>query len=85
MTLLETNTINDPIKVLASFSSSKIRVHSFCWNQRVYQVESMTMFYVSGSNQTKTYHFSITSKGNSYELTFSPITLSWRLKTVVAI
>ncbi|MBI4947941.1 hypothetical protein HY844_00030 [Candidatus Berkelbacteria bacterium] len=77
--------IAEPIKVVASFSSSSIRIHFFNWNDRIYKVDSVNLFHISQDGNTKSYHFSVSVGANSYELLFDPTTLSWRLENVAQI
>lgn len=77
--------IAEPVKVVASFSGSKIRIHFFNWNDRIYKVDSVNLFHISRDGNTKNYHFSVSVGANSYELLFDPITLSWRLENVAEV
>lgn len=75
--------ISEPIRVLASFAESSIKIHFFHWRGRVYKVESMNMFHLEKDGDHKLYHFAVAVGGNSYELTYNPILLEWRLEEVV--
>jgi len=85
MPLLETETINEPVKVLASFALPNIKIHSFGWNDRIYKVEATTMFHIAHEYNQRIYHFSVLSQGNSYELAFDPSSLSWLLISVIQV
>jgi len=77
--------IEEPIKVVASFSPSKFKVHFFNWRDRTYQVESMNLFHIERDGNKKLYHFAVTAQGNSYELVYNPVTLDWQLGDIVQI
>lgn len=76
--------IQEPIKVVASFAPNKFKVHFFNWRDRSYQVESMNLFHIEKNGNKRLYHFAVSSQGNSYELVYDPITLDWQLKDIVS-
>ena len=78
-------TISEPIRVLASFSESRIKIHFFNWKDRIYKVESMNMFHLEKDGNYKLYHFAVSVKNNSYEITYNPILLEWRLEKAVSL
>lgn len=77
--------IQEPIKVIASFSPHKFKVHFFNWRERTYPVETMNLFHIERDGNKKLYHFAVSSRGNSYELVFNPVTLDWQLAEVVRV
>lgn len=76
--------IKEPIKVLASFAPQKIQIHFFSWRERTYKVESMNLFHIGKDGDKKLYNFAVSADGNSYQLTFNPVTLEWELEDVVS-
>ena len=79
------DTIDEPVKVLASFALPNIKIHSFFWRDRIYKVEATTMFHIANESNRKIYHFSVSSGGNAYDLAFDPISLSWLLTSAVQV
>ncbi len=77
--------IEEPVKVIASFSPQKFKVHFFSWRDRTYQVQSMNLFHIARDGNKKLYHFAVTAAGNSYELVYNPVTLDWRLADIVSV
>lgn len=77
--------VSEPIRVLASFSESAIKIHFFHWRERIYKIEKMSLFHLEKDGDHKIYHFSVYVKGNSYDLTYNPINLEWRLEDVVSL
>ncbi len=82
----ETKTqVEEPIKVIASFSPNRFKVHFFNWRERTYRVESMNLFHIERDGEKKMYHFAVTSRGNSYELVYDPVKLDWQLGNIVQV
>ncbi len=77
--------VSEPIRVLASFSESAIKIHFFHWRERIYKIERMNLFHIERNGDTKLYRFAVSVKGNSYELSYNPINLEWRLEEVVSL
>lgn len=77
--------IEEPIKVVASFSPHKFKVHFFSWRDRTYQVESMNLFHIEKDGNKKLYHFAVSAEGNAYDLVYNPVTLDWQLADVVQV
>ncbi|QQG50073.1 MAG: hypothetical protein HZB70_00590 [Candidatus Berkelbacteria bacterium] len=78
-------TLGEPVKVIASFSPHKFKIHFFNWKERTYPVESMNLFHIERDGSKKLYHFAVSSRGNSYELVFDPVTLDWVLADMVQV
>ena len=76
--------VGERVKVLASFSPAKVIIHFFSWRGRTYKVDSMNLFHVEKDAEKKIYSFAVSAVGNSYQLTFDPVSLDWQLKSVVA-
>lgn len=77
--------IGERVRVLASFAGSKITVHLFNWRDRTYKVDSMNLFHIQKDADRQIYNFAVTAVGNTYQLTFDPITLEWQLKDVLSL
>lgn len=77
--------VTEPIRVLASFAESSIRIHFFNWRDRIYKVETANLFHIERDGDTKRYHFAVTSAGNDYQIAFNPVTLDWQLEETLAI
>ena len=77
--------VGERIKVLASFAGPKVRIHFFSWRGRTYKVDSMNLFHIEKDAQRQIYQFAVSAIGNTYQLTFDPITLEWQLRDVVAV
>lgn len=76
--------IGEGVKVLASFNATKLVVHFFSWRGRTYRVESMNLFHVEKDADRQIYNFAVSSGGNTYQLTFDPVSLDWQLRDVLA-
>ncbi len=76
--------VGESVKVVASFSPNRFKVHFFNWRDRTYQVQSMNLFHIARDGNKKLYHFAVTAAGNSYELVYNPVTLDWQLEGVVS-
>jgi len=77
--------VGERVKVLASFSATKLVVHFFSWRDRTYKVDSMNLFHIEKDAEKQIYNFAVSSGGNTYQLTFDPISLEWLLKDVVTV
>ncbi|MCR4278123.1 MAG: hypothetical protein NUV80_01595 [Candidatus Berkelbacteria bacterium] len=77
--------VGEKVKVLASFAGFKITIHFFSWRGRTYKVDSMNLFHVEKDAQHQIYNFAVSALGNTYQLTFDPVTLEWQLKDVLSL
>ncbi|MEX1123935.1 MAG: hypothetical protein WEC81_02070 [Patescibacteria group bacterium] len=75
--------VQEPIRVVASFDGPKVRLHSFEWRGRIYQVETVNLFHIEKDAKKSLYHFAVSSEGNDYDIVFNPISLAWKLQEVV--
>ncbi|MEW6109064.1 MAG: hypothetical protein AB1632_07870 [Nitrospirota bacterium] len=77
--------INEPIRVIASFSPScKIRPVKFIWGKRTFEIEEITYQWKSREGKAAIYHFSVTDGGTLCEISFNADTLLWRLEALEA-
>ena len=76
--------IGERVKVLASFAPEKLIVHFFSWRGRTYKVDSMNLFHVERDADRQIYNFAVSAGGNTYQLTFDPVSLDWQLKDILA-
>ncbi len=74
--------LEEPIRVIASFDGPKIRLHSFEWRERIYQVESVNLFHIEKDAKKSLYHFAVTAAGNDYDIVFNPVNLTWQLQEI---
>jgi hypothetical protein len=77
--------LGESIRVVASFDGPKIRLHSFEWRERIYQVESVNLFYIEKDAKKSLYHFAVSTGGNDYDIVFNPINLTWFLQEIVTV
>jgi len=77
--------VGERVKVLASFAGFKITIHFFSWRGRTYKVDSMNLFHIEKDAEHQIYNFAVSALGNTYQLTFDPVTLEWQLKDVLAL
>ena len=74
--------IKEPIKVVVLFRNGKAIPHSFEWRGREYPVETVNLEYKLQHGESHIFCFSISSIGNSYELSFDNINLVWKLERI---
>jgi hypothetical protein len=79
----EVQRIQEPVRVLASFSERKIRIHFFNWRNRIYKISSANLFHIEKDGSAKRYHFAVSTKENDYQLVYDPFTLEWKLDQVI--
>ncbi len=77
--------VGEDVRVLASFAGFKVTIHFFSWRGRTYKVDSMNLFHIEKDAQRQIYNFAVSALGNTYQLTFDPVTLEWQLKDVVSL
>ncbi|MEX1051829.1 MAG: hypothetical protein WEC83_00360 [Patescibacteria group bacterium] len=77
--------VQEPIRVVASFDGPKVRLHSFEWRERIYQVETVNLFHIEKDAEKSLYHFAVSSEGNDYDIVFNPTNLAWKLQEIVAV
>ncbi|HSX42062.1 MAG TPA: hypothetical protein VLE93_01805 [Candidatus Saccharimonadales bacterium] len=71
--------IGETIRVLASFSEAKIRIHFFHWRDQIFKVDSVNLFHIEKDGNKKRYHFAVSAKGSDYQIAFDPVSLEWQL------
>jgi hypothetical protein len=71
--------IDQPIQVNASFADRKVVPRSFVWGQRRYTVKSVNLVHTEGGGATVRFHFSVSDEANTFNISFNPRSLSWRL------
>ena len=74
--------INESILVGAVFSSGKIVPRFFIWKRRKYQIKEVTYFWHSKTGSAPIFHYSVTSHGSVYEISYNLKTSIWHLEKV---
>ena len=72
--------INDPISVVAVFSSGKIIPKFFIWKRKKFSVEEVTFFWRSKNGSDRILHFAVTTSDSVYEISYNLKTSAWRLE-----
>jgi hypothetical protein len=75
-------TIDEPVKVIASFDKGLITPHKFSWRNRVIQVDRVGMIHRTKDGAVTCYAFSVSSGSAAYKLLFNIATLKWTLQQV---
>lgn len=74
--------IQEPIDVWVLFQKNKIQPSVFFWKGRQIKIEKINLVHTSKNGSSLFYHFSISSGGNFYRLTFDTKNLKWFLEGV---
>ena len=71
--------IDECVRVMVFFTGESMRVHSFFWRDRKYQVEKIHMVHKVRDGADWVYVYTVSSNSNCYKLSLSTRTMSWRL------
>lgn len=74
--------LNEPVNVWVFFKKSLIQPYLFFWKGRAVKVDKINLVHTSKDGASLFYHFSVSSKSNSYRLRFDATTLKWFLEMV---
>jgi hypothetical protein len=74
--------LSDPINVWTFFKGNTITPHIFFWNNRKIKIDQVNLVHTSKQGSSLLYHFSVSSAGNFYRLTFNLSKLKWYLEAV---
>ncbi len=74
--------VDEPVSVVASFASGRIRPLSFRWNSRLIQVKEITYRWTQQDGEKELLLFAVTDGKCLYNLSFSPRETTWRLLSV---
>lgn len=78
--------LNQPIKVLARFTSGQLSPCKFAYKGRTYEVETVNGSYLSSNGRFSVYFFAVQTKQSEdiFELAFYFENLNWVLKKIVS-
>lgn len=74
--------INEQIVVVAVFKNGRCLPYSFDWQGRRYKVDQINLEHQERRGDDLLFYFSVTSGGNSYELSFDSRHLVWSLDRI---
>jgi len=72
-------TINEPIKVLATFASRGLKPLSFEWRGKRYAVKDIDLVHVAKDGDARVYYFDVTNDPNHFSLSLHTGTMEWKL------
>jgi hypothetical protein len=75
--------LNERIEVLAYFKHAKIFPRSFTWNNRQYQVETITYNWQERLGQALVNYFSVLCAGQLYQISFNNFTFHWQIDKIL--
>jgi hypothetical protein len=75
--------LNERIEVLAYFKHAKIFPRSFTWNNRQYQVETITYNWQERLGQALVSYFSVLCAGQLYQISFNNSTFHWQIDKIL--
>jgi len=74
--------VHDPIDVVATFSSHRIRPLHMRWNNRNYALQQLNLVHTAREGLKKIFYFSVSDLTNSFKLRLDTDTLEWHLTEV---
>lgn len=75
-------TINEPIKVLATFDKGVITPHKFKWRSRTVEIDKVNFIHRVKDGSILNYLFSVSNTTSAYKLKFNAATMSWKLDQI---
>lgn len=75
-------TIDEPIKVLASFDKGVITPHKFRWRSREVKIDQVNFIHRVKDGSVLSYLFSVSNTTCAYKLRFNTATLNWKLDQI---
>jgi len=75
-------TIDEPIKILATFDKGVITPHKFQWRSRVIKINQINLIHRVKDGSILCYLFSVSNATASYKIKFNTATMLWRLDQV---
>ncbi|EKE13936.1 MAG: hypothetical protein ACD_12C00743G0001 [uncultured bacterium] len=72
--------INEPIKVLVSFSGLQVKPQVLIWRGKKYVIEKVNLVAKDREGEALIYHFSVSDKANYFKISFNTKNLSWQLE-----
>ena len=76
---MPTTNINKPIQVGAIFKAGVIAPKWFLWDGRKYIVKKINLAWQRAEGAALIHYFSVSDDCNSYEISFDPKGMTWRL------
>lgn len=76
---MPTSNIDKPIQVGAIFKAGIIIPKWFIWEGRRYDVKKVNLTWQRAEGATLIHYFSVSDDLNSYEISFDPKGMTWRL------
>lgn len=71
--------IDQPVKVGVKFTDGKAEPVWFFWKNRKYTIEEINLYHRTFEGEAPVHHFSVTTKGGVYKLSFDGKKLNWNL------
>lgn len=75
-------TVNEPIRVLASFGPAGAKPLAFEWNGRRYAIDKINLVHTARDGRDLVYYFSVSDAVHYFKLRFSTVDLEWVLEEV---
>lgn len=75
-------TIDEPVKVLATFNKGLITPHKFQWRGRTVLITKVNLIHRTKDGTVTCYAFSVSNSTAAYKLLFNIATLKWTLQQV---
>ncbi len=80
---LDPDILNERIEVLALFKNSKILPRNFIWNNKEYQIETITYNWQERLGQALINYFSVLCAGQIYQISFNNSTFRWQIDKII--
>ena len=80
---LNPEVLNERIDCLAYFKNSRIFPKSFTWNNREYQVETITYNWQERLGQALVNYFSVLCANQLYQISFNNSTFRWQIDKIL--
>jgi len=72
------------IEVLAYFKNARIFPKSFTWNNKEYQIETITYNWQERLGQALVNYFSVSCLGQLYQISFNNSTFRWQIDKLIS-
>ncbi|MBU1132607.1 hypothetical protein KKC32_05190 [Patescibacteria group bacterium] len=73
-------TIGQQVEVLVAFMRDRVLPLSFRWNNKKYSINNVNLAYYDREGRKKCYHYSVTSDGSCFKLSFDTESNQWFLQ-----
>ena len=78
-------TINEPVRVLASFGPGGAKPLAFEWNGRRYAIEKVNLVHTVREGRELVYYFSVSDSMNYFKLKLCTSQLHWSLEELYTV